>query len=244
MDQANQVLRRVDAAGDIHLLAGRCVVDAAPPSGPGACEEGVEPVQCPDGPNGPSGKFVCGDPMQWCSKPCTPGYGGDDGPAAEMRMSQPFGQSATPAGRIAVDGDGNIYFADTANHLIRMIDTDGIVHRIAGQPPEDGVAVSGYSGDGGPATEALINYPVDIAIADDGTLFFSDVYNHCVRSIDNEGIIQTAAGICGERGTGEDGLPAGETLLKLPYGVEWVDGRLHISDTGNSVIRTMLLTEP
>ena len=241
MDQANQVLRRVDAAGDIHLLAGMCVIDAASPSGPGACPDGVEPVACPDGPNGPSGKLTCGDPMEWCSKPCTPGYTDDTVPAAQMRMSQPFGQSATPAGRIAFDGDGNLYFADTANHLIRMIDGDGMVHRIAGLPPEDGVAQSGYSGDGGPAVDALINYPVDIAIADDGTLFFTDVYNHCVRQIDADGIISTTAGRCTERGEGGDGLPSTETLLKLPYGLEWVDGRLHIADTGNNIIRTMLL---
>jgi DNA-binding beta-propeller fold protein YncE len=242
MDQANQVLRRIDQNGDIYLVAGRCIVDAPPPGGPGACEEGVEPVQCPPDPNGlPSGKYTCGDPAEFCSQPCTPGYSGDEIPAAEMRMSQPFGQSATPAGRIAIDPDGNLYFADTANHLIRMIDTDGIVHRIAGQPPVDGVGQSGYDGDGGPAVDALINYPVDLELADDGTLFFADVYNHCVRKIDPDGIISTVAGICGERGTGEDGLPATETLLKLPYGVEWVDGRLHISDTGNNMIRTMLL---
>ena len=43
-------------------------------------------------------------------------------------------------------------------------------------------------------------------VADDGTLFFSDVYNHCVRKIDADGVIDTVAGICGERGTPEDGL--------------------------------------
>ncbi len=241
MDQANQVLRKVDAAGDIHLLAGQCVIDAPAPSGPGACEDGVEPVACPDGPNGPSGKLVCGDPAMWCSRPCTPGYSGDEIPASELRMAQPFGQSATPAGRIVVDNDGNIYFADTANHLIRMIDTDGIVHRIAGQPPEDGVKQAGYDGDGGPAVDALINYPVDLALGDDGTLFFTDVYNHCVRKIDPDGIIATVAGQCGERGTGEDGLPATQTLLKLPYGIEFVSGRLQIADTGNNIIRTLLL---
>jgi hypothetical protein len=148
MDQANQVLRFVDKAGEIHRFAGKCVVDAAAPAGPGPCAEGVEPTQCPDGPNGPSGKFTCGDPAMFCSKPCTPGYSGDDIPALEMRMAQPFGQAAAPAGRIVFDKAGNLYFADTSNHLIRMIDKDGIVRRIAGTPPEAGVPQNGYAGDG------------------------------------------------------------------------------------------------
>ncbi|MEZ4439695.1 MAG: hypothetical protein R3B72_11435 [Polyangiaceae bacterium] len=241
MDQANQVLRRVDAAGDIRLMAGRCVIDAPAPSGPGPCAEGVEPVQCPDGPNGPSGKWTCGDPMEFCSLPCTPGYAGDEMPATELRMSQPFGQSATPAGRIALDGEGNLYFADTANHLIRMIDAQGIVHRVAGQPPQDGVPTSGYAGDGGPAIDATINYPVDLAFGDDGTLYFTDVNNHCVRAIGSDGAIRTVAGFCGEKGEGEDEMPATETHLKLPYGIEWVDGRLIIADTGNNVIRVLKL---
>lgn len=237
MDQANQVLRRVDAEGNIHLLAGRCVVDAPAPGGPGPCAEGVEPTQCPDGMGGPSGKYVCGDPMEFCGRPCTPGYAGDEMPASELRMSQPFGQSATPAGRIAYDADGNLYFADTANHLIRMIDTDGIVHRVAGQPPVDGVPTSGYAGDGGPALDATLNYPVDIEIADDGTVYFSDVQNHCIRAIATDGTISTAAGVCTERGFEGDGGPPTEALFNLPFGIEWAPGVLYVADSGNSVIR-------
>ncbi len=233
MDQANQVLRRIDPAGDIHLLAGRCVIDAPAPGGPGACADGVEPVQCPGG----SGKYTCGDPATSCSQPCTPGYAGDEGPATEMRIAQPFGQSATPAGRIVYDPDGNLYFADTANNLIRMIDTDGIVHRVAGQPPADGVAQSGYAGDGGPATDALLNYPVDLALGGDGTLYFTDVRNHCVRGIAPDGVIRTVAGVCGEHGYQGDGGPPEEALFNLPFGVHWADGRLYVADTGNSVIR-------
>ncbi len=75
-------LRFIDGAGDIHKLAGQCIIDAPSPSGPGPCAAGVMPVQCPDGPNGPSGKWTCGDPTEWCSKPCTPGYSGDEIPAS------------------------------------------------------------------------------------------------------------------------------------------------------------------
>ncbi|KIG14425.1 hypothetical protein DB30_06768 [Enhygromyxa salina] len=241
MDQANQVLRMVDPGGDIHLLAGQCIVDAPAPGGPGPCPDGVDPVQCPDGPNGPSGKFTCGDIDEYCSKPCTPGYSGDDIPAAQMRMAQPFGQSASPAGRILFDPAGNLLFADTANHLIRMIDTDGMVRRVAGTPPQSGVPQSGYAGDGGPALDAKLNFPVDLALADDGTLYFTDVYNHCVRAIDTDGMIRTAVGRCGESGFEGDGGPPEDALLNLPFGVEWADGRLLVSDTGNSVIRSILL---
>jgi DNA-binding beta-propeller fold protein YncE len=241
MDQANQVLREVDSAGNIQLVAGNCVVDAPAPAGPGKCAEGVDPTPCPDGENGPSGKSVCGDPMMFCGKPCTPGYSGDDIPATEMRMAQPFGQSASPAGRIAYDANGNLYFADTVNHLIRMIDTDGIVHRVAGQPPVDGVGQSGFSGDGGPAIAAKLSFPVDLAFGDDGTLYFTDVRNHCVRAIAPSGVISTVVGVCGEHGYEGDGGPADEALLNLVFGVEYADGRLIIADTGNNVIRSVLL---
>lgn len=236
MDQANQVLRVVDKAGDIHLLAGRCMIDVPEP-----CAPDQEPVQCPAGPNGPSGKWTCGDPAVQCSKACSPGYGGDDLPAEDLRMSQPFGQSAWPAGRIVYDPKGNLYFADTSNHLIRRLDTDGVVRRVAGQPPQDGVPQSGYSGDGGPALDALLDTPVDLALAGDGTLYFTDVYNHCVRAIHPDGTIHRVAGQCGTKGTGGDGGAALDALLKLPFGLEWSAGRLFVADTGNNVIRTILL---
>ncbi len=241
MDQANQVLRYIDPAGDIQLLAGRCVVDAAPPAGPGPCPDGVELIQCPDGANGPSGKYTCGDPAEYCSKPCTPGYAGDDLPADELRMAQPFGQSASPAGRIAFSAAGELHFADSANHLIRKIDADGIVRRVAGTPPVDGVAQSGHAGDGGPATEALLNFPVDLAFADDGTLYFTDVQNHCVRAIDPSGTIDAVAGVCGEKGFDGDGGPPTEAHMSLPFGLEWHDGALIVADTGNNVIRRVVL---
>jgi hypothetical protein len=242
MDQANQVLRVIDAEGNIHKLAGQCIYDAPPPAGPGPCAEGVAPVRCPDGPNGPSGKWTCGDPATTCAtSKCTPGYAGDEGPASELRMSQPFGQSATPAGRIAYNSKGELYFADTGNHLIRRIDRAGIVHRVAGKPPVDGVPQHGYAGDGGPAVDALLDTPVDLAFGDDDTLYFTDVFNHCVRGIDPSGTIRTVAGQCGVKGSDGDDGPATEAHLKLPFGVEWHDGQLIIADTGNMVIRTVRL---
>ena len=176
-----------------------------------------------------------------CSKPCTPGYGGDEGPASQMRLAQPFGQSADPGGRIAFDPAGNLYFADTGNAIIRKIDLQGVVHRVAGVAPIAGQVQRGYSGDEGPATAALLNNPVDLALADDGTLYFTDTYSHCVRSVDPSGVMHTVAGVCGTAGTTGDDGPAKSALLKRPYGLEWVGGLLKISDTGNNRIRVVRL---
>lgn len=237
MDQANMVLRKIDPAGIISLLAARCVIDGAAPSGPGPCAAGIAPTACP----GPSGKTTCGVPADMCSKPCTPGYGGDEGPASQMRLAQPFGQSADPGGRIAFDPAGNLYFADTGNAIIRKIDLQGVVHRVAGVAPIAGQVQRGSSGDEGPATAALLNNPVDLALADDGTLYFTDTYNHCVRSVDPSGVMHTVAGVCGTAGTTGDDGPAKSALLKRPYGLEWVGGLLKISDTGNNRIRVVRL---
>ncbi len=231
MDQANQVMRKIDTAGTITRLAGRCVIDAPAPAGPGACAAGVQPTACPS----PSGKFTCGNPAT-CGLPCTPGYAGDDGPALDLRMGQPFGQSADPAGRVVLDRAGNIFFADTANHLIRKIDTAGMVRRVAGTPMQ-----SGYAGDGGAALQAKLFNPVDLALADDGTLYVADVYNHCVRAIAPDQTISTVAGICGQPGYSGDGGPPTEALLKRPYGIELADGVLYIADTGNHAIRSIQL---
>jgi hypothetical protein len=235
MDQANQVLRSIDAEGTIHHLYGRCVIE---PAGVPAVRDGCEPTPCP----APSGKSTCGDPMTTCAGACTPGFNGDDVPAVDMRIAQPFGQSAYPAGRIVYDTAGNLYFADTGNAIIRRIDGDGIARRIAGLAPEGGRPQEGYSGDGGPATEAELNAPVDLALDSDGTLYFSDVYNNCVRKIDPDGIIDTVAGICGGRsGILGDGVPAREAALRLPYGIELVGDELLISDSGHNQIRSVRL---
>lgn len=237
LDQANQVIRQVDSSGNIQLLAGRCIVDGPDPIGPGACVGGAAPVACP----APSGKWTCGNPMTTCGMPCWTGYSGDDIPATEMRMAQGFGQDTDPGGHLIYDPQGNLYFADKSNNLIRMIDTQGIVRRIAGQPPIDGERQVGFTGDGGPAKDALLNHPVDLALGDDGTLYFSDVLNNCIRAIAPDQTISTVAGVCGQRGYDGDGGPAVEALLTRPYGIEVVGKTLYIADTGNSVIRKMTL---
>jgi hypothetical protein len=228
MDQANQVVRKIDRQGDIHCLAGTCVVE--PPESP--CTEGQIPTPCPD-----SNKTTCGDPATSCSSPCTPGYGGDDGPALKARMAQPFGQMADPSGRIAYDKDGNLYFADSNNNRIRKVDTSGVITTFAG------TGKAGYSGDDGPASDADLQNPVDVEVADDGTVYFTDTYNNCVRKVDGDGVITTAVGQCGAttatRGFAGDGASPTEALLDRPYGIELANGRLYVADSYNNRIRVV-----
>jgi sugar lactone lactonase YvrE len=229
LDQANQVIRNIDAEGVIHRLVGMCVTDQDV-----ACEGA--PVQCPNG----SGKFTCGDPATECAKPCNPAYqSGDD--ALSLRMAQPFGQSADPGGRLVYDSEGALYFADTANHLIRRVTAEGEIEVVAGVEPEEGKPRGGTSPDGTPATETLLNRPTDLALAADGTLYFSDVYNHCVRKVAPDGNVYTVAGRCGQKGFEGDGGAATDARLKLPYGIELADGVLYVADTGNNRIRRVNL---
>jgi hypothetical protein len=154
-------------------------------------------------------------------------------------MSQPFGQSADPAGRMVFDATGNLYFADTVNAIIRKIDTTGMVTRFAGTAPVDRVPQTGSTN--GAALDAKFNNPVDLALDTDGTMYVSDVYNHCIRAISASGTVSTVAGICGDSGYDGDRGPATAATLKRPYGVEVHEGVLYITDTGNQVIRSVRL---
>ncbi len=158
------------------------------------------PREFPDSENGPSGKFACSDPVMFCSAPWHAGYSGDDIPANEIRMAQPFGRSAVPAGRILFNKAGELLFADTSKHLIRKIGRDGMVRRVAGTPPEGGVLQNGYAGDGGPALAAKLSFPVDLAFADDGTLFFTDILSHRALDRPKGQHPHRGHGKCGEKG--------------------------------------------
>ena len=73
------------------------------------------------------------------------------------------------------------------------------------------------------------------------SLYFSDVYNHCIRRVAPDGNVYTVAGRCGEKGFEGDGASATSALLKLPYGLELSDSTLYVADTGNNRIRRVNL---
>jgi uncharacterized protein (TIGR03437 family) len=95
------------------------------------------------------------------------GFKGDGGPANLAQLNKPTG--------IAMDAAGNIYLADTNNSRIRKITTDGVITTIAGS------RYTGYSGDGGDATVAMLNVPRSIAVSPDGTVYIADTGNHAIR---------------------------------------------------------------
>lgn len=97
------------------------------------------------------------------------GYSGDGGPATSAQTYLPDG--------ITLDASGNIYFCDGYNYRIRKINTSGIISTIAG------IGTTGYSGDGGLATLAQMEYPTGIAIDASGNIYFADPYNNRVRVI-------------------------------------------------------------
>jgi sugar lactone lactonase YvrE len=96
------------------------------------------------------------------------GYGGDGGPATEAGLYSPGG--------VAVDGSGNVYIADSANHRIRKIDAaTATISTIAG------IGEGGYSGDGGLATGARLSFPGGVATGSDCRVFIADSENHRIR---------------------------------------------------------------
>ncbi len=146
----------------------------------------------------------------------TAGYSGDGGPAAQAKLSGPIGIAAGP--------DGSIYIAEAGNSCIRRVSPDGIITTVAGN------GTAGYSGDGGPAAQAQLDYPNDVAISPDGSLYISDSRNYRIRRVSSDGIITTVTGN-GAAGYSGDGGPATQAQLIGPTGVAvGPDGSLYIAE--------------
>lgn len=157
------------------------------------------------------------------------GLGGLGGPANKTELALPID--------LAFDDAGNLYIAERHNHRILKVDTSGIVTVAAGTVDEKGLAQSGFSGDGGPATEAKLNLADAIAAGPDGTLYIADAGNHRIRMVDEDGTITTVAGN-GAAGFSGDGGPATEASLDYPIGLTVDrDGTLYFLDSNNFRIR-------
>ena len=163
------------------------------------------------------------------------GFSGDGGPAANASLSVPSG--------VAVDTHGNLFIADSGNGRVRRVDAvTGVITTVAGSASE----LPGFSGNGGPATSAVMNGPGSVAVDAQGDLFIVDGGNQRVRRVDAAtGIITTVAGSGVPNAAGQvaggfsgNGGPATSARLAEPWGVALdAHGNLFIADTGNFRIR-------
>ncbi len=153
------------------------------------------------------------------------GYTGDGGPATAAQIRQPRS--------VAVDGVGNVYVPHhLVNHIVRMINTSGVVNRVAG------TGATGAGADGISATASNMTTPYNVAVDGAGNLYISEFGNNRVRKVDRStGIITTVAGT-GTAGFLGDGGPATAARMTNPGGLAFDPaGNLYICDVANNRVR-------
>ena len=158
----------------------------------------------------------------------TVGFSGDGGPATAAQLCVPVA--------VTLDDAGDLYIADNCNHCIRkVIAASGIITTIAG------TGIDGFSGDGGPATRAQLQYPSSLTLDRAGNLYIADEGNHRIREVvAATGVITTIVG-SGSDGFSGDGGWAIDAELSCPTGVALgAAGHLYLTDMGNHRIRKIV----
>jgi hypothetical protein len=144
------------------------------------------------------------------------GFSGDGGPGTSAQLNMPMG--------VAVQADGGVLIADSNNHRIRRVSPEGTITTVAGTGEE------GFSGDGGRATAAKLDLPVDVAATRDGGFLIADYINNRIRRVSPGGTITTVAGT-GAEGFSGDGGAATAARMGYPNGVSaTADGGFLIAD--------------
>ncbi len=228
-DTLNQLIRKVTAAGVVTTLAGRL-------NYPGAVD-GQGTAASFSSPNGiatdSSGNVFVADSGNNVIRKISPtgvvstiagtalnsGYFDGTGPAASFNY--PYG--------ITVDSNGNVYVADTGNHLIRKISPTGIVTTLAG-------TVLTCGANDGTGTAAKFCNPQGLAVDTNGDLFVGDTTNGTIRKISSAGAVTTLAGTATIIGSA-DGTGSAASF-NFPMGIS-VDttGNLYVADSFNNSIR-------
>ncbi|MGI5921379.1 MAG: S-layer homology domain-containing protein [Syntrophomonadaceae bacterium] len=233
-DQVKHRIRRVDRDGIITTIAGTGVSGFSGDGGPAYLAQMDEPwgiavapdnsIYFADHTNHRIRRVDTNGIITTVVGPGDPRKSDDGLSALEAFIYRPMG--------IALGADGSLFISDMTERILR-VGPDGIVTTLAGKN-----GYYGYSGDGGPAREALLNTPQGLAVGKDGSLYVADMQNNCIRKIGIDGIITTVAGN-GISGFSGDGGPANEAQLSYPRGIaiDFVDGSLYIADAGNNRIR-------
>jgi streptogramin lyase len=153
------------------------------------------------------------------------GHSGDDGPAIEAQLGNPYGLTVGP--------DGALYVCEIDSHRVRRIDlVTGQISTVAGS------GELGNSGDAGPATAALVNEPYEVRFDRSGDLYFVDMRSAVIRKVDmGSGVIAAVAGT-GEPGFSGDGGPATDAQFNQPHSIAFdAQDNLYVADIGNNRIR-------
>ncbi|HZT29992.1 MAG TPA: hypothetical protein VFA33_08925 [Bryobacteraceae bacterium] len=157
----------------------------------------------------------------------TNGILGDNGPALSATLASPAD--------VAVDPAGNVYIADTGNSRVRRVAPDGTITTVAGNGKSSDS--TGFTGDGGQATAAVIGEPAGVAVDSAGNLFIADRLHSTVRKVTPDGIIGTVAGGRPQVYSG-DGGPGNLAGLYFPVKLATDRaGNLYIADQQNNRIR-------
>lgn len=154
------------------------------------------------------------------------GYRGDGGPAVDAALNMPH--------EIQFDASGNLYIAERDNHVIRRVEAKtGLISTVAG------TGAAGFSGDGGPATQAQLRQPHAILVDRQGTLLICDIGNHRIRRLYlDSGLIETYAGT-GEAVATPDGAPVAGSPLRGPRTMAMAsNGDIYLAlREGNAILR-------
>ena len=237
-DRGNNCIRKINTSGIIATIAGTGTAGYAGDGGPATAAYLSGPgsiifdasgnLYISDGANHCIRKVDASGIITTVAGTGSVGSGGDGGPATAASFNNPEGISMWA---------GNIYIADRGNDCIRKINTSGIASRIAGTP-----GTTSFGGDGGAATAAYFNTPIDVITDTNGNIYIADNGNNRVRKINTSGIINTVAGN-GAGGYTGDSVAATSSGLRGPQGLAFdVAGNLYICDIGNRRIRKVDIT--
>jgi sugar lactone lactonase YvrE len=171
----------------------------------------------------------------------TTAFSGDGGPATAANLELCCSGVYAAYDAITVDAAGNLFIGDSGHHVVREVTTDGIIHTVAG----NNNLGAGYSGDGGAATSAQLNWPMGVAVDPAGDLYIADFSNDRIRKVDAATQTITTVAGNGQEGSGGDGGPATQVSLNGPQKVV-LDGKgnLYVADTKNNLVRKTDVSSP